>query len=79
VSDFEVWDIDQVTVSNFDWLSFIPVWSPSPILHNYPLFLTWYQMLGFNSVTTLIPGCAFLERINVPATLIPNKINQNTL
>jgi hypothetical protein len=24
VSDFEVWDIGQVTVSNFDWLSFTP-------------------------------------------------------
>jgi hypothetical protein len=33
VSDFEVWDIGQVTVSNFDWLSFTPLWSPSPVLH----------------------------------------------
>jgi hypothetical protein len=24
VSDFQVWDIGQVTVSNFDWLSFTP-------------------------------------------------------
>jgi hypothetical protein len=24
VSDFEVWDIGQVTVSNFDWLPFTP-------------------------------------------------------
>jgi hypothetical protein len=24
VSDFEVWDIDQVTVSNFDWRPFTP-------------------------------------------------------
>jgi hypothetical protein len=24
VSDFEVWDIGQVTVSNFDWLPFNP-------------------------------------------------------
>jgi hypothetical protein len=23
-SDFEVWDIGQVTVSNFDWLPFTP-------------------------------------------------------
>jgi hypothetical protein len=32
VSDFGVWDIGQVTVSNFDWLSFTPLWSPSPVL-----------------------------------------------
>jgi hypothetical protein len=32
VSDFEVWDIGQVTVSNFDWLPFTPLWSPSPVL-----------------------------------------------
>jgi hypothetical protein len=25
VSDFEVWDIGQVTVSNFDWLPFTPL------------------------------------------------------
>jgi hypothetical protein len=25
VSDFQVWDIDQVTVSNFDWLPFTPL------------------------------------------------------
>jgi hypothetical protein len=31
-SDFEVWDIGQVTVSNFDWLSFTPLWSSSPVL-----------------------------------------------
>jgi hypothetical protein len=24
VSDFQVWDIGQVTVSNFDWLPFTP-------------------------------------------------------
>jgi hypothetical protein len=33
VSDFQVWDIGQVTVSNFDWLPFTPpLWSPSPVL-----------------------------------------------
>jgi hypothetical protein len=26
------WDIGQVTLRNFNWLSFTP-WSPSPILH----------------------------------------------
>jgi hypothetical protein len=25
VSDFQVWDIGQVTVSNFDWLPFTPL------------------------------------------------------
>jgi hypothetical protein len=36
VSDFEVWDIGQVTVSNFDCLPFTPppLWSPSPVLQN---------------------------------------------
>jgi hypothetical protein len=32
VSDFEVWDIGQVIVSNFDWLPFTPLWSSSPVL-----------------------------------------------
>jgi hypothetical protein len=32
MSNFEVWDIGQVTVSNFDWLPFTPLWSPSPVL-----------------------------------------------
>jgi hypothetical protein len=32
VSDFEVWDVGQVTLSNFDWLSFTPLWSSSPVL-----------------------------------------------
>jgi hypothetical protein len=32
LSDFQVWDIGQVTVSNFDWLPFTPLWSPSPVL-----------------------------------------------
>jgi hypothetical protein len=34
--NFEVWDIGQVTVSNFDWLSFILLWSPSPVLEGCP-------------------------------------------
>jgi hypothetical protein len=34
VSDFQVWDIGQVTMSNFDWLPFTPLWSPSPVLHH---------------------------------------------
>jgi hypothetical protein len=38
MSDFEVWDIGQVTVNNFDWLPFTPpLWSPSPVLHQYIL------------------------------------------
>jgi hypothetical protein len=37
MSDFQVWDIGQVTVSNFDWLPFTPLWSPSPVLH--PVYL----------------------------------------
>jgi hypothetical protein len=32
VSDFEVWNIGQVTMSNFDWLPFTSLWSPSPVL-----------------------------------------------
>jgi hypothetical protein len=27
------WDIGQVPLKNFDWLSFTPLWSPSPVLH----------------------------------------------
>jgi hypothetical protein len=34
VSDFDVWDIGQVTVSNFDWLPFTPLWLPSPVLQH---------------------------------------------
>jgi hypothetical protein len=37
LSDFQVWDIGQVHVSNFDWLPFTPLWSPSLVLH--PVYL----------------------------------------
>jgi hypothetical protein len=37
LSDFQVWDIGQVPVSNFDWIPFTPLWSPSPVLH--PMYL----------------------------------------
>jgi hypothetical protein len=43
VSNFQVWDIGQVTVSNFDWLSFTPLWSPSPVL----------QIVCLNGIVTL--------------------------
>jgi hypothetical protein len=38
LSDFQVWDIGQVPVSNFDWLPFTPsLWSLSPVLR--PVYL----------------------------------------
>jgi hypothetical protein len=37
LSDFQVWDIGQVPVSNFDWIPFTPLWSPSLFLH--PMYL----------------------------------------
>jgi hypothetical protein len=33
--------------------------------YNHPLFLTWYQSLGFDPITTLILHCAFPGRINL--------------
>jgi hypothetical protein len=51
VSDFEVWDIGQVTVSNFDWLPFTLLWSPSPILQlvSEPV----WSPVGFNRLCDL--------------------------
>jgi hypothetical protein len=31
------WDIGQIPVRNFDWLPFIPLWSPSPIIQGTKL------------------------------------------
>jgi hypothetical protein len=51
VSDFQVWDIGQVTVSNFDWLPFTPLWSPSPVLQlvSEPV----WSPVGFNRLCDL--------------------------
>jgi hypothetical protein len=52
VSDFDVWDIGQVIVSNFDWLPFTPplvsFFSPSelPSLGNIQL-LEWKRWTNF--------------------------------
>jgi hypothetical protein len=51
VSDFQVWDIGQVIVSNFDWLPFTPLWSPSPVLQlvSEPV----WSPVGFNMLCDL--------------------------
>jgi hypothetical protein len=51
VSDFEVWDIGQVNVSNFDWLPFTPLWSPSAVLQlvSEPV----WSPVGFNRLCDL--------------------------
>jgi hypothetical protein len=46
-----VWDIGQVSMRNFDWLPFTPLWSPSPILQlvSKPV----WSPVGFNRLCDL--------------------------